>query len=1220
MNTQKNRWLLLIVLLSPVTSMGQTSWKGTTSTAWNNAANWTAGVPTATTDVIIGDANFTGLSQPTVNAAAACKSLTIGAGTRSPVLTQSSTLTVANNLTISSDGSFSQGNTTLTLNGDWNNDGSFTTTNSGATVIFAGTTQTIDGAATTPFRRLTINAGSTINLITSISVSTAFIVNGTFIPAENTTPYLVSGAATLTLGASSILNVNAATFAANYGITGSATLTAGCTVDYSATLVNQTIKQNLTYSTLKISGAGIKTPAGNLNALNATSAATGNINVSAATLDLSSFTANRGSTVTGGTLTVANGATLKIGGTNTLPSNYNTKTLGSTSTVEYNGTTQAIAAVTYGNLTISTAGTKTASAILHMLGNFSLANGTFVPGSFSDTLEGNWNMTSGTFTGTGSTIVFNGAAAQDISSTGAFNNLTVKKTINSVTLSSNITVNSILNFITGKIQTGSSNSVILPASGSVSGALQSTGWVYGKLQKNIATGSNVSRTFEIGDNTSYTPATIIFASVTTAGNLSATVGTPDHPSLSTSGIDATRSVNRYWSFTNSATVFTTLSATVNWVATDVDAGAVTANFKAGNYNGAAWSLPAVASPLSTSIQATGLTAIGDLAVGYPTSVTWTGTVSTDWYLTGNWSSGFVPLSTSNVTIPSSLTRYPLISTGTATTKDITIQSGASLTASGSTLQIAGSISNSGTFTANNGTVELNGSTAQVIPSGAFAGNTIKNLTINNNVTLNGTLQLSGILKVTTGQLTAGGYLTLLSTATQTALIDGSGAGDVIGNVTMQRYLASGFGYKYFSSPFQAATVNEFSDDLDLTASFPTFYSYTEDRNYSGWTDYTSTTGILTPMLGYAANFGTATTPKTVDMTGVVNNNTVTSPILYNHNQPYTLGFNLAGNPYPSPVDWDAAEGWTRTNIDNAVYYFNAGTTSQYKGSYSSYINGISSDGTANNIIPAMQGFFVHVSNGTYPVAATFSINNNARINNFTTAFHRKTTPPLLRLSTSFADENLSGDAVTIYFDDAATPAFNQATDALKIMNTDPQIPSLYLFSKDAAKLSIRSLPYLHDSASVQLGLASEKTGWITFTIQDIEQMPFGLHIYLRDVKTGILQDLQRNPHYRVQLEAGEYEQRFSLVLSEKELENPQSKNETVNVYSTGGKVSVYQDLAPGETGCITISNIVGQVILRQEISGNGYHSLNPVFSSGVYIVSCHSQKGLHSKKIFIGNE
>ena len=86
-----------------------------------------------------------------------------------------------------------------------------------------------------------------------------------------------------------------------------------------------------------------------------------------------------------------------------------------------------------------------------------------------------------------------------------------------------------------------------------------------------------------------------------------------------------------------------------------------------------------------------------------------------------------------------------------------------------------------------------------------------------------------------GNLSSGGNLTLVSTAAQTALIDGSGTGNVTGNVTMQRYLPSGFGYKYFSSPFQSATVNEFTDDMTL--GHFTFYRYDENRTSSGWVSY-----------------------------------------------------------------------------------------------------------------------------------------------------------------------------------------------------------------------------------------------------------------------------------------------------------------------------------------------------------------------------------------------
>ena len=67
------------------------------------------------------------------------------------------------------------------------------------------------------------------------------------------------------------------------------------------------------------------------------------------------FSANRSSA--GGTLTVSNGATLSIGGTNGFPSNYNTVTLGATSTVIYAGSNQTVSNRSYGHLTLNGSGT-----------------------------------------------------------------------------------------------------------------------------------------------------------------------------------------------------------------------------------------------------------------------------------------------------------------------------------------------------------------------------------------------------------------------------------------------------------------------------------------------------------------------------------------------------------------------------------------------------------------------------------------------------------------------------------------------------------------------------------------------------------------------------------------------------------------------------------------------------------------------------------------------
>src|SRR5690606_5802318 len=73
------------------------------------------------------------------------------------------------------------------------------------------------------------------------------------------------------------------------------------------------------------------------------------------TFDISNFLANRGTTVSGGTLSISNGAFLKIGGTNGFPANFSTNTLSLTSTVEYNGGDQPVSTKTYGNLLLTSA-------------------------------------------------------------------------------------------------------------------------------------------------------------------------------------------------------------------------------------------------------------------------------------------------------------------------------------------------------------------------------------------------------------------------------------------------------------------------------------------------------------------------------------------------------------------------------------------------------------------------------------------------------------------------------------------------------------------------------------------------------------------------------------------------------------------------------------------------------------------------------------------------
>jgi hypothetical protein len=562
----------------------------------------------------------------------------------------------------------------------------------------------------------------------------------------------------------------------------------------------------------------------------------------------------------------------------------------------------------------------------------------------------------------------------------------------------------------------------------------------------------------------------------------------------------------------------------------------------------------------------------------------------------------------------------------APAQGLIIPSGGYMIANNGNIVVTANWVNNGSFTSNGGTLIFAGAVQTL---GGTSSTQFTNLTIaagSNTKIISSGQMVNGIV-LSNDTLNANGNLTLLSTAAQTALVSGSGSGEVIGNLTMQRYLPSGFGYKYFSSPFTSDMVNDFSSEINLATSFPDVYSFNENLSSAGWVNYTNPSGLLAPLAGYAVNFGSSSAPLTVSLTGVVNNHTISSPTLYNHNQTYTLGFNLVGNPYPSPIDWNAAGGWTKTNVDNAIYFFSNGTVSQYTGTYSSYVNGVSSNGVASNIIAAMQGFFIHVSNGTFPVAGLLAVNNTARNLNLTTMFFDYTVPqapsPFIRLSAGFYDLGPDGDPAAFYFKAGADGAFDKQLDALKLMNTHPGIPNLYAIATDTARLSIYALPDTFDSVeTVPLGLITAQDGYISFKATDIENMPAGLYVYLSDTKTGIRQDLQNAPPYRLYLASGEYKNRFFLNFSTKEPAQGGSSgtlsNGSFNAYSAGGTLFVNGGLNPGETGEVRVINLLGQVVLRTEISGNNNQQLNSNFAPGIYLVNFSAPEGIQTKKVLIG--
>lgn len=122
------------------------------------------------------------------------------------------------------------------------------------------------------------------------------------------------------------------------------------------------------------------------------------LTISDGVFDLDIYTADRSST--GGTLEIANGSTLIIGGANTLPANYDTHSIGQTSTVEYRGNNSVVASLnssqSYGDLILSGTGVNTTNSF--SVSGEILVTGSFVAGAGQVTM----NNTSSAITNNGS--------------------------------------------------------------------------------------------------------------------------------------------------------------------------------------------------------------------------------------------------------------------------------------------------------------------------------------------------------------------------------------------------------------------------------------------------------------------------------------------------------------------------------------------------------------------------------------------------------------------------------------------------------------------------------------------------------------------------------------------------------------------------------------------------------------------------------------------------
>ena len=494
-------------------------------------------------------------------------------------------------------------------------------------------------------------------------------------------------------------------------------------------------------------------------------------------------------------------------------------------------------------------------------------------------------------------------------------------------------------------------------------------------------------------------------------------------------------------------------------------------------------------------------------------------------------------------------------------------------------------------------------------TGALLPRNVRNLTVNSGatLTLTNSVNVAQVVRLQRGNITQGSSRLLLrSTTAGTALIDNTG-GVVNGTAgAMQRLITGGAttsAYRHYSSPVAAMTFDSLrtggfvpvvnpayntSATPSTTTPFPTVFGYDQSRvatatsDYSdfdkGWFSPAALSGTMTPGQGFTVQAPASTRP--VRFTGTFNTGTQNSGTL-SRGTATDAGWQLLGNPYPSPINWSTVTAAQRPGMDAAIYVYQS--TGQYTGTYRSYTNSIGE----SPLVEAGSGYFARVT--TAGTTGSVSLTNTNRVTTFATqnTFGRDANDlrPQLQLRVQGAD---LADAAYLYFENGASAAVDAEYDAVKL--TNPSGLSLGTLA-GATPLAIQGLAPLTGTAEVviPLTLAAPAAGSYAFEVADLANFG-GLAIYLRDTEAGTQQVLATGGRYVFTLASGSAAAgRFALVLRPAGAlaTAPALTASTVSLFPNPAHGSFTVQLPPlaGQpTVQATLLNVLGQSVVSRRIA------------------------------------
>jgi hypothetical protein len=408
------------------------------------------------------------------------------------------------------------------------------------------------------------------------------------------------------------------------------------------------------------------------------------------------------------------------------------------------------------------------------------------------------------------------------------------------------------------------------------------------------------------------------------------------------------------------------------------------------------------------------------------------------------------------------------------------------------------------------------------------------------------------------------------------------------SIIVERYIPSKEKWHYISTPVKNSTAEFFAGT----------YLNAYDTDNSEWVPFTSLNQVVNTMEGYSTKLPAGFSGQTITFSGELNTA---------HSAPLSIsltdggnGYNLVGNPFPSVIDWDDAN-WTKNNIANAVYTWNAGT-----GSYATYIGGASVNGGSRYIAP-MQGFFVEAT-GANP---SLQIDNNDIRLDHEASFLKEEEDLMNQLSISLSG-SVGTDEIIIRFIEEATAEFDANYDAHKMFG-NANLAQVYAIADDLEQMAIHSLSDVKNTEFIKLGLKIEESGNYVMNFNDFNSFNENVTITLEDTKMNTFKVLSASDSYEFNFEVGENTNRFVLhfkdITAINELDDSQ-----VFAYVVGHTLYLNID-EQADIDAIQIYSINGQLVKEVNMQNGSLIGIDMQgLSKATYLVKMISKSNTQTQK------